>query len=700
MKTCTLAAAGSLLAILLAGCGGADAPDGAAPRPEAAPGARTGPTAPRAPESKADLPEARPAARSGPLAGVAQDFGYSVNPSGAAGREQVRLFYKTVFASSDGIDAGWTGNVAGCVPGETSSEYKAAILRRVNWYRAMAGVPATIQFDATFNSKAQQAALYMSANNTLTHTPTSGACFNAIVAEAAGKSDLALGSSGVGSVTNYMSDSGPNNNVVGHRRWILYPQTRQMGTGDITGSPAANALWILDSHFGEQPRPTVRDTFVAWPAKGYSPYPTTYARWSFAYPSANFNSATVSMKENGSPISTCVETVQTGFGENTLVWRPKCMSDSEAWTKPAGDTTYEVTISGVNGIGISSFTYNVIVFDPDVPGAGDGPIGITGSGTAPAGQATPFTFAAVPGATSYAWRSLQTTAYALNDGAEGGTGNFTVPANPGYSIIANDVHATGGASFHLTHLPGVDQSLVLNAELGVSAGTELEFKSRLGIATASQTALVELSADDGKSWSAVFQQAGNFGAGSESGETSFSTKTISLASYANRTVHLRFRYARNVSGSYFPQSDTGVGWYIDDIKVTGASQVVANAQAETATAGFQFTGTSQGNVLLQARPAMFGYFGDWGLTKFLTITAPIPLDPRDCLLNWAEAQLPGVLAPHASSFNFAGYYLRFYPALNIYTGIGDVDNSVYYYANSTLVNLGNKGPWLAQAGCN
>ncbi|WP_395687526.1 CAP domain-containing protein [Caenimonas koreensis] len=687
MHTFKLVAAASLAAISLAGCGGGDAPAGAGLQPQASV-QRTGPTAPSAPATAASLqglPQASTATR-GPLA-TGADFGYSVNPQN---REQVRLFYKTVFASSEGFDSGWTGNVAGCVAGETSSEYKAAVLRRVNWFRAMAGVPATVQFDPTLSAKAQQAALFMSANNTLTHTPTSGLCFNATVAEAAGKSNLAFGSSGVESITNYINDSGPSNNVAGHRRWLLYPQTRLMGTGDITGSPQTNAIWIQDSHFFDA-RPAVRDTYVAWPAKGYSPYTTTYARWSFSHPLGTFTNATITMTENGIPISTCKETVQNGFGENSVVWRPKCMADGATWDKPAGDTTYHVTISNI--VGVAPTSYDVIVFDPDVAGTGDGPITISGAASIPAAKDTAYSFAAVPGATSYQWRWLQSDPYTLNDGAESGAGNFAAPVNPGYSVVATDVKAQGGASFHLTHAPGVDQSLVLNTMLGVTPTTQLEFKSRLGVATPAQVALVEISTDDGHAWVPIYSQAGT----DQPGETSFSTKTLSLASYADRTVRIRFRYQRLAVGAYYNQSDAGVGWYLDDIKITGATAVSVMNTSEAGTPTFNFSGAGVGNVLLQARPGMNGYFAEWGLTKAVAVTAAI--DRRDCLFNWAEAALPGILAPHVESFDYLGFYLRYYPATNFYLGINSGDSSVYYYFNGNLVNLGNTEGWFNTAGC-
>jgi hypothetical protein len=232
----------------------------------------------------------------------------------------------------------------------------------------MAGVPAKVTLLDEYNRKAQQAALMMSRNNALSHDPpTSWACYTAEGDEAAGKSNLALGGYGLEALRMYMQDFGSGNAAVGHRRWILYPQTQNMGTGDIPSSGgywAANALWVFDSHLWE-PRPATREAFVAWPPPGYVPYTIVYPRWSFSYAGADFDSATVSMTENGANYPVTRYTPAYGYGEKTLVWIRTGMSDGSSWQRPSADTTYVVTISNVLISGAPrSFQYTVIVFDP------------------------------------------------------------------------------------------------------------------------------------------------------------------------------------------------------------------------------------------------------------------------------------------------------------------------------------------------
>jgi uncharacterized protein YkwD len=276
-------------------------------------------------------------------------------------------YYQSYYLTSDGGAIGWTGNLDSCTPGTTASTYRAAVAQRINYYRGMAGVPAIITLNDTYNQKAQAAALMMSSNNALSHTPpTSWQCYSSLGAAGAGSANLALGASGPAAINLYMRDNG-NRDTVGHRRWVLYPQTQQMGTGDVpatSGHSATNALVIWDDHLWDA-RPTTRDPYVAWPPPGYVPYTVVYAYWTFSYANADFSSATVSMSSGGSNLSVAVYKPQNGFGENTLLWIPMGLNDSSNWPKPSADTTYHVNVNNVLISGTPhNFSYDVIIFDP------------------------------------------------------------------------------------------------------------------------------------------------------------------------------------------------------------------------------------------------------------------------------------------------------------------------------------------------
>ena len=285
-------------------------------------------------------------------------------------REAVRSAWFNDFLPTADVPIEWTGSHDTGDPGDTSRAYKEAVIQRVNFFRAMAGVPAWVQLNLEFSRKAQQAALMMSANKTLSHFPTEDWLFyTAEGAEAAKNSNLCIAYNSArdpGCIALYIEDSGDNNTAVGHRRWILYPQVREMGTGDVpqVGEfPYANVLWVFDSNLFN-PRPATRDDFVAWPPPGYVPKDIVYDRWSFAYPEADLSQASVAMTRNGAPVDLTIEPYKEGFGENTIVWVPQSgVGNTAAGT---GDVRTTVTVSNVIiGGQARQFTYEVIAFDPN-----------------------------------------------------------------------------------------------------------------------------------------------------------------------------------------------------------------------------------------------------------------------------------------------------------------------------------------------
>ncbi|KPL81733.1 CAP domain-containing protein [Herpetosiphon geysericola] len=283
-------------------------------------------------------------------------------------RQSVVNFYTNFYLPSEGVADGWNGNQATCDAGATSQAYRDAILLRVNYFRKMAGL-AAVTLNASYNSQAQQAALMMSRNNSLSHSPpTSWACYTAAGKTAAGKSNLYLGQIGPGAITGYMLDPGAGNSAAGHRRWILYPQSLQIGTGDVasrSGYSGSNALYVFDEPNMWGPRPATRTAYVPWPPEGFVPYQVVFGRWSFSLDDANFSNATITMRQGNTTIPVTKETIANGYGENTVVWIPQGYSNGSTWNQPSADTTYTITINNVLvNSQPRSFTYNVTVIDP------------------------------------------------------------------------------------------------------------------------------------------------------------------------------------------------------------------------------------------------------------------------------------------------------------------------------------------------
>ena len=274
-------------------------------------------------------------------------------------REAVARAYRAEFEREQ-PDPGFTGNVADCVAGGTSQEYRDSVVRRVNWYRQMAGLP-TVAEREQYSQSAQQTAMMMSAQGVLSHYPDRDwACYNAGGAATAALSNLGLGSAGVSGIDRYMQDSGLHNISVGHRIWILYPQLREVGTGNIPTGPGrrANALHVQDDHT-RSTRPDVREErgFVAWPPNGYIPARTVWGRWSFTLPNAGFGAATVEVTNNHGPVQVQILT-RAGFLEGGIVWAVAGKTNSQQLSQPTdGDLCYTITISNVRIAGAEQTPY-------------------------------------------------------------------------------------------------------------------------------------------------------------------------------------------------------------------------------------------------------------------------------------------------------------------------------------------------------
>lgn len=544
-------------------------------------------------------------------------------------RERVRAFYNAVYTASSGVAMGATTVTANCVPGTTAAEFRNAVLRRINWFRAMAGIPAEVTLDPGYSAKCQSAALMMSANGALNHyPPSSWTCYTTEGKDAAANSNLALGESGPEAVTGYIWDYGANQ-PVGHRRWLLYPQTRLMGTGDVPSqgdAMTANAVWVFDGHFND-PRPATRTPYVAWPPAGYVPYPVVFPRWSFGHPGADFRNATVSLHSNDVPVAVALEPLQNGYGENTLVWVPMGLNafGTATWPFNGLDTTYRVQIGNVTiGNVATNFSYTVTVFDPEQPGPDAQPPVISGPAQPIVGWTNAYAISPVPDASRYDWLHTRRENYSLVDGAESGLGNFITNTSAGYSVLATRPVAAGNYAFQLKHVEPRAQTLTLNQVLSPLPNTVLQFKSRLGVATPSQVARVQGSTTGGRTWFDLYSQPGV----GVDGETSYITRSIPLAAFAGANLQVRFNYDYLSPGSYYPQPDAGVGWHLDDIRITDAMRVVGSVTNQATGTVFGFNPPASGTYYLQARAVIFGDFPlDWGPTLAVSATTNAPAIP-------------------------------------------------------------------------
>ena len=303
-------------------------------------------------------------------------------PIDTSSKQEVAEAYNARLLPTLTVKPQWTGNVQKCTKkpkaqpkkavGTDSAASKKATLTAVNYFREMAGLKP-VKEDKKLSALAQQSALIMKANNKLSHTPAkSWKCYSTQGRAASERSNIAISwgawegpelGSGPRSIPLYMDDYGDHNVEVGHRRWILNPETSRFGTGSTDNT---NALYVYSDKASHNTNPPAKGG-VAWPSKGYFPWETvpTSRRWSYSlaptfdasgWPVAQFDKAKVSMTRNGKKLKTKVVARGWGAGDPALVW------ETAKLTKPKSGKvdTYKVTIKGIKGQ--KTVTYTVKVF--------------------------------------------------------------------------------------------------------------------------------------------------------------------------------------------------------------------------------------------------------------------------------------------------------------------------------------------------
>lgn len=227
-----------------------------------------------------------------------------------------------------------------------------------------------------------------------------------------------------------------------------------------------------------------------------------------------------------------------------------------------------------------------------------------------------FRFSGLPGATGYRTRgfSLRTAAV---EGAEGPLTNVSLTTFGNYASVSSGVKASGNNSFHLRHLTdnsddedptAYPQLIQFVNPFFVKAGAKVDFQSRLGIAYGGneatgpgEIARLQISTDEGKSWTSVWSQAGTEqDRGPDNSEKVFNPRSVSLSNYVGQLVMLRFNFDVNPSVGWFDQSADKYGWYIDDITITGAEEAInPSIILLDASATYPFVPPTAGNYVMQ-----------------------------------------------------------------------------------------------------
>ncbi|MDM4761557.1 CAP domain-containing protein [Galbitalea sp. SE-J8] len=276
----------------------------------------------------------------------------ATSASGATGASKAAVLrgYRTVYAPAQRVPVGWTGSVDGCDPGTESAASRTATIATVNYARSLARL-SPVKLDSATSAKAIRAALVYQANGQLEHEiPAGWDCVTAAAKAAGRHSNIALaisddprdGLSGARAITAYLDDPGAGNVVVGHRRWVLDPRLRRVGTGSTT---FANALWVIG---GQASSGFKNPAWVSWPTAGYFPSPLEPdGRWSLsgrAGKNYDFSRAKVTVTDRGGHRLTVKKRASAdGYASDTLVFEVAGVK------KPTGAAAkvYRVSVSGI-----------------------------------------------------------------------------------------------------------------------------------------------------------------------------------------------------------------------------------------------------------------------------------------------------------------------------------------------------------------
>jgi hypothetical protein len=576
-------------------------------------------------------------------------------------RNDVVSFYHTIYMASEGgnVEVGWTGNRDGCVAGATTEAFKVHVRRRINWFRAMAGMPADIVFDAGLSASAQAAALIMAKELALSHDPAedfgTGGCWTQAGETGANRGNLYIGVFGVPSIDGYIDDYGID--TAGHRAWILFPRTTKMGTGDIpedevNGLPPTNCLYVRDD--GSRRAATAR--FHSWPPAGFVPASTVYPLWSLQFDTANsgsptFGSAAVSMTVGATnavvPVAIRHRYQGGGLaGAPSIVWEPNW----SAWGgTPPLETPITVTVSGM-AAGASgaatSHSFTVTCIDPMRITE---PLVVAGPASVPSTGGT-YTFSGLAdgSAERYDLGVARVRTGTVVEGAESQPSPRIIDrTSPSYALMAvpgNGLAAQAGQRcFHLA-LPDFDewlQEFELDYDMLPGATASLSFDRRLGFMTAATWLRVSVSSEAEPGWKEVWARNGPGGGG-------WTKESVSLAGFAGKSLRIRFQLEWQ-EGSAYIGTDSDYGVLIDGITVTGCEYTdpFVVTPLSSATRQFSLDATTAGAALVTGSEWFLRVRATLGLHTF-PFAAPFRVtvaSPSGGYAGWLAARYPNLTPP-------------------------------------------------------
>lgn len=611
--------------------------------------------------------------------------GFSVDTSD---RNEVVSFYHAIYMASEGYRSriGWTGgynSTAAGAEGSVSAAFAGDVERRLNYLRAMCGLPADMQVNTgatvrladddahqpaantTKMAAAQRSALMIvrtyPGNGGLAHSPAqSCTAWTPAAWNANRNGNLSLGYFGPGALDAYVKEDvmGTSNwNLdAGHRRWLLFQGSTDFATGDTPGNfaSASNTIRPPSNSFYVVPKNDELDfqapVFASYPAKGFFPAKLNTPYWSLSYPQADFSAATVSMTNAASnPVSVTVVSRRSGYGDNSIVWQVPAAASAKV---VAADTKWNITVSNIQGEGVpSQHSWSVTLIDPEQLNAT--PL-VSGASTPLTSGAT-YQLTGIDGAGEMQAGFFLRKAATWSEGAEDSPAAAVIDRTSGsypFRATNSGYVKAGSKAFRLTFptrydpvINGVpEQIFELDRDLLPGAAGKLNFAFRRGLMTAASKLAVETSADGGLTWSTVGTPYAGLGGG---GDAAYQAASLSLPS---GPLRVRFRYylsdpqAALYAHEDYPNQPTGV--FIDEITTSDCTWLEQTGNVAAAgLSSFAFNSSTAGTALasgqewwLRGRAVLGGKAFPWGPAKVVVPSGPL--------------QLSGPTAPPLSGANY------------------------------------------------
>ena len=408
-------------------------------------------------------------------------------------REQVREFYNAIYPASEGVPMNSSAITASCDAGTNSAAFLTAELWRINWFRAMSGIPADVTFSTSEDAEDQSAALMMSANNQLMHVgiPPAWSCFSDSGTNAAANSNLALGADGPDAITRLHLGLRGRQRSGGASP--LAPLSANPGHGQ-RGRAGARGRRRGECHLD------TRRQLRRASSGDHRALRRLAASWIRAL-SGRFSAMVLRLVQRGPEHSLGHHAKQRSFPQRgcpTLRKRDPARIPSygipATLIRPATAPFFHSTAPILSMPSPSTMRRRLPgrrasatpspLFDPALRGADFVPTVISGTNRPSVNENNPFccTPSANPNTTGYQWVASQSTNGNLADNALKGLTNFTISPSPVYPVITNPPVGSGKC-FHLTHTNAVPQLLQFTEVLFPATNTSLSFQSFLGYAT-------------------------------------------------------------------------------------------------------------------------------------------------------------------------------------------------------------------------